>query len=154
MLLPTITEWAKRHTAFTYTVLTALGLLGAWLVGFFEGESKPPQEITLLDLALSFFGLFIFCAALVAIVVLIAGRRKPMTVAQAVAWERIRTKGKWAYVRNFSIPASFIIVLPMFILVLTDRSHGGLLSNLKIYGVVTAGIIGYCLRGNSLLGLL
>ncbi len=90
---------------------------------------------------LSFFGLMIFCAAIVGVVVLIARNRKPMTSNQGIAWEGVRSKGKWWYVRNQTIRASTMIVVAMAIVASTDISQGTLLANLRIYLVITVGII-------------
>jgi uncharacterized BrkB/YihY/UPF0761 family membrane protein len=141
MLLPTITEWAKRNAVVTFIALGAIGLLGAWLVGLFETESTPPEDITGLDLVVSFLGLLMLCVGLLGIVLLIAARRKSMAPSEGVAWERIRSKGKWSYVRNSSIRASITIIVAMLFLALIDRSRGNA-SDLKIYAVLTVAIIG------------
>lgn len=137
MLLSTINDWLKRHVTLVSVALLAVGIFGAWLVGIFEGETNPTKEVTLLDLTLSFFGLVIFCAATVGVFLLFSWNRKPMTAAQGIAWEHVRATGKWSYVLNFTLRASAIIALAMLILVSIDR-----FTNLKIYAVVSAGIIG------------
>src|SRR5207244_8308456 len=106
-----------------YVFLAAIAIVGAWLVGMFEGETDPTREITGLDLTLAFFGLVIFCAAIVAGFVLFSRNRKPMTPVQGLAWERVRAKGKWSYIRAFTIRAGTTIVAAMIILILVDRSH-------------------------------
>jgi preprotein translocase subunit SecG len=141
MLLSHINEWLKRNTAIAYVFLVAIAIVGAWLVGMFEGETDPTKEITGLDLALSLFGFVIFCTAIVAGFVLFSRNRKPMTPVQGLAWERGRAKGKWSYIRAFIVRAGTTIVLTMLILILVDRSQGDRLTNLKIYAELTAGII-------------
>ncbi len=137
MLLPHITDWLKRHATLAYIILLAFAIFGAWLVGISEGETNPTKEVTLPDLALSFFGLVMFCAAIVSVFLLFSWNRKPMTTAEAIAWERVRVNGKWLYVRDFTLRASTVIVLGMLILVSINR-----FTDLKTYGLVTAGIIG------------
>lgn len=131
----------RRTPSVAYLFLLASGVLGAWMVGLFEGESKT-KEVTGLDLLLALFGLLIFVGAIIAAVVLMSRRRKPMTEEQGIAWEHIRSNGKWSYVRSFALRGSLPIVVSMATLGLwefwTDKTFEGL----KLYAILTLVLIG------------
>ncbi len=89
----------RRNSILVYVILIALGILGAWLVGLFEGE-KPAEEISGLDMLLSLAGFFIFLGALIGVVLVIRQNMRPMSQEEIAGWEIIRRRGKRSYIRN------------------------------------------------------
>ena len=89
----------RRNSILAYMILIAFGILGAWLVGMFEGE-EPAKDISGLDMLLSFAGFFIFLGALIGIVLVIRQNMRPMSQKEIVGWEIIRKRGKRSYIRN------------------------------------------------------
>src|SRR5215212_9004948 len=89
----------RRNSILAYMTLIALGVLGAVLIGLFEGE-EPTGDISGLDMLLSFVGFFIFLGALIGIVLVIRQNMRPMSQEEIVGWEIIRKRGKRSYIRN------------------------------------------------------
>jgi TRAP-type C4-dicarboxylate transport system permease small subunit len=90
---------SRRNSVLAYVILIAFGILGAWLIGMFEGE-KPAENISGLDMLLSFVGFFIFLGALIGIVLVIRQNMRPMSRKEIAGWEIIRRRGKRSYIRN------------------------------------------------------
>ena len=89
----------RRNSILAYMILIALGILGAWLVGMFEGE-EPAGDISGLEVLLSLVGFFIFLGALIGIVLVIRQNMRPMSQKEIAGWEIIRKRGKRSYIRN------------------------------------------------------
>jgi prolipoprotein diacylglyceryltransferase len=141
--------WLDRNTTIAYGLLLAAGIFGAWLLGMFDalyqsmfGRTATVRDVSFLDLVLIFAGLIIFCAAGLGFVLLLVRNRKPMSEKQGIAWETVRTKGKWFYVRNFVIRASMTTVPAVLILAFINYWQGTLKENLTTYVFITIAATG------------
>ena len=66
----------RRKSIIVYAALVTGALLGARLVGLFEGES-PSREISGLEMLTALFGFFLFVSALIGIVLMIRQNKRP-----------------------------------------------------------------------------
>ena len=64
-----------------------------------------------------------------------------MTEDQVTAWEHIRSKGKWSYIRSFAIRGSLPIIISMATLSLWKLGTGKFFEGLKIYSILTLALI-------------
>jgi prolipoprotein diacylglyceryltransferase len=132
----------RRNSILIYSLLIISGILGAWLVGLFEGKSKP-EDISGLDMMLSLIGFFILFGAIVGFLVVFSRTRQPMTKEQGISWERIRVKGKRLYIRNVITRVTVPVIASMSLLTLWDYWLGEpFVKGVEIYGLLTIIIIG------------
>jgi uncharacterized Tic20 family protein len=88
---------AKRSLIFSYVLLIALAILGAWLNGQFTGSVETMSNLRVL------LGLVLLIGSLIGLVFLIRNHRKPMGQEQKRVWENIRSRGKGNYIRGFMV---------------------------------------------------
>ena len=88
----------RKHSAVIYVILIVVGLIGAWLTGLFEGAADRAHEVSRGELLAAFLGFFLFVGALLGIVLLIRRSMTPLTQEQLSQWERIRARGRAAYI--------------------------------------------------------
>ncbi len=125
----------KTNLIATYTLLALLAVLGAWLIGLFK--SAPKDEISGLDMLLSFLGLLLFIGAAIRGCVLYSRNRKAMTNEESRSWEIVRITGKRSYIKNFVFGQLLITALSCSAVVLRDYANNEpLVDSLKINGIL------------------
>jgi hypothetical protein len=87
----------RKYSLAIYATLIILGLIGAWLTGLFEG-SEHVYDVSGKELLGAFLGFFLFVGALIGIALLVRRKTTPLTQEQLSQWERIRMRGRGAYI--------------------------------------------------------
>jgi TRAP-type C4-dicarboxylate transport system permease small subunit len=129
----------RRCSILAYVILIALGILGAWLIGMFEGET-PAEDISGLDMLLSFVGFFIFLGALIGVVLVIRQNMRPMGQGEIAGWGIIRKRGKRSYTRNAIVKGMLFGLIGISWPVVSDfpkvKSFSLILDSIWIYGAL------------------
>jgi hypothetical protein len=88
---------SRRKSIVVYAALIALGLLGAYQVGMFEGESVS-RDVSGFELILALIGFFLLLGALIGIVLVIRQNSRPMSESEMREWAIVREVGKRKYI--------------------------------------------------------
>jgi len=127
---------SRRKSIIVYAALVAGALLGARLVGLFEGES-PGREISGLEMLTALFGFLLFLGALIGIVLMIRQNMRPMNEREIFEWEILRRKGRGAYIRQAILKGVLFGLLaiswPVISDYLKERSFDLMVDSLWIY---------------------
>lgn len=126
----------RRKSIIVYVALVAGALLGARLVGLFEGES-PAREISGLEMLTALFGFLLFVGALIGIVLMIRQNQRPMNEREMFEWEMLRREGRGNYIRRAILKGVLFglltITWPLISDYLSARSFGPMVDSLWIY---------------------
>jgi hypothetical protein len=116
-------------------ILLAVSILGAWLVGLFEGDS-PQRNISGLEFLSVIFGFLLFIAALIGIVLLIRQNIGPMTESDISKWEILRKRGRRSYVRKGLLKGILFGLLGVSFLLIGVINLGLPVNSLWVLGVI------------------
>ena len=133
---------SRKKLTVSYLLLIALGIVGAWLVGLFEGD-RPARDVSGGEVLLAVLGFFMSLGAIVGIFVLISRNRRPMNQEQRVVWEQVRAQGKKRYIGNYVLRGSLITLVSFSFPLLKNYWAGKSISDdLGIYAALSLICVG------------
>lgn len=132
---------SRTKSIIVCVILIAVGIVGAWLVGLFEGDG--PRDISGLEFLSVIFGFVLFLAALIGIVLVIRQNIGPMSESDISEWEIVRKRGKRSYVRKGLLKGILFGLLGVLFPLISVINLGLPVNSLWILGVVLlTGVLG------------
>jgi hypothetical protein len=121
----------RKYSGLAYLLLIALGVLGAWLNGWFMDSVDNLSSLRLIS------GFIILIGSMAGIILLIRHNMRPMNQREIVVWEIIRKRGKHNYIRNAIIRGLLLGLISISYPVLSDywktKSFNLILDSLWLY---------------------